>query len=149
MANLVRVELRQQLEERASVISRPKGAILFRRGDPVSGLFLIRRGQVQLGLGCDSRVFPARILGPGSFVGLPATMSGSPYSLTAEVTEDSELSFVTGSEVIELLSSNPQRGFEVMAILSDEISEIRSAVGGYRTESEWRGGVSEAHKVTT
>lgn len=131
MANLaVGAELKQQLEERASVISRPKGVILFRRGDPVSGLFLIRRGQVTLELGCDGRVYPARILGPGSVVGLPATMSGAPYSLTAEVTEDSELLFVPRSAVIELLRSNPQRGFEVMAILSDEISKIRSAVAG-------------------
>jgi CRP-like cAMP-binding protein len=57
-------------------------------------------------------------------------MSGAPYSLTAEVTEDSELLFVPRSAVIELLRSNPQRGFEVMAILSDEISKIRSAVAG-------------------
>lgn len=131
MANLaVPVELKQQLEDRASVISRPKGAILFRRGDPVSGLFIIRRGQVMLRLECDSRVYPARILGPGSVIGLPATMSGAPYSLTAEVTNDAELSFVPRSAVIELLRSDPQLGFEVMAILGDEISEIRSAVSG-------------------
>lgn len=129
MENLaVPAELKQKLEERGSVIPKPKGAVLFRRGDPVVGLFLVRRGQVTLGLGGDSRVYPPRVLGVGSVVGLPATMSGAPYSLTAEVTEDSELLFVPRSVVIELLRSNPELGFEVMAVLGDEISKIRSAV---------------------
>jgi|SRR5581483_2390226 len=131
MENLVvPAELKKKLEERGSVISRPKGTVLFRRGDPAQGLFLVRRGEVTLGLGCESAAYPPRMLGAGSVVGLPATMSGAPYSLTAEVTEDSQLSFVPRSVVLKLLRSSPELGFAVMAILGDEISKIRSAVSG-------------------
>jgi CRP/FNR family transcriptional regulator len=120
-------ELLAGLECLATVISKPKGAILFRRGDDVSGLFLIRSGRVSLGLDCATRVYPDRTLGPGAVAGLPATVSGNPYSLTAKVVEDSELAFVPRDAVLACLQNNPRLCFQVMDMLSGEISGVRSA----------------------
>ena len=119
--------LQAELERLATIVLKPNGTTLFRRGDAVSGLFLIRSGQVSLGLDRETPGYPARILGPGAIVGLPATVSGKPYSLTAKVVDDAELAFVPRDAVLECLQNNPRLCFQVMDMLSGEISDIRSA----------------------
>ena len=120
-------ELKAELEQRATIVFKPKGAILFRRGEDVSGVFLIRSGRVSLALDCEIPLYPARILGPGAIAGLPATVSGNPYSLTAKVVDDAELAFVPRDAVLVCLQNNPPLCFQVMDLLSGEISDIRSA----------------------
>ena len=120
-------ELKAGLEQLETIVFKPKGTILFRRGDDVFGIFLIRSGRVSLALDCPNPLYPPRILGPGAIVGLPATVSGNPYSLTAKVVDDSELAFVSRAAVLECLQDNPLLCFQVMDMLSGEISDIRSA----------------------
>ena len=121
------LELREQLLRIATKVQKPKGTILFRRGDPVSGLYLILSGKVSLGLEADGSVMPTRMLSPGCIAGLPATVSGNPYSLTAEVTKDAELAFVPSEALLDLLRRDSSLCFQVMEMLSSEISQIRSA----------------------
>jgi CRP-like cAMP-binding protein len=87
-------QLRKQLGAIATPVRKQRGAILFRAGQPGRGAFLIRTGQVRLTLDGNSSLYPARTLGSGAVVGLPATFSGEPYSLTAEVVRDCRLDFV-------------------------------------------------------
>jgi CRP-like cAMP-binding protein len=121
-------ELREHLEAIAIEVFKPRGSVLFRRGDEASGVFVVRSGRVRLGLGCDERLYPSRDLSAGALVGLPATMSGEPYSLTAEVLEDSRLGFVEREAVLGLLQKNSTLSFQVMQLLSEEISGMRSAM---------------------
>lgn len=125
---MVSPELKDELERLATIVSQPRGAVLFRRGDSVSGVFLIRKGKVSLALDCETPVYPKRTLCAGCVVGLPATVSGAPYSLTAEVVEDAELGFVPRQAVMDCLRCNPHLCFQVMDMLSGEISGIRAAV---------------------
>jgi CRP/FNR family transcriptional regulator len=120
-------ELKAELERRATIVSKANGTILFRRGDPVSGVYLIRGGRVSLGLDGATSVYPPRILGPGAIAGLPAAVSGNAYSLTAKVVEDSELAFVPRDAFLECLRTNQLLCFQIMDMLSGEISGIRSA----------------------
>ena len=126
----VPVELWTHLQAMATEVFKPRGSILFRRGDEVSGVFLLRSGRVKLGLGCDENAYPSRILGAGGLAGLPATMSGARYSLTAEVMEDSRVAFVPREAVLELLKKNSYLSFQVMQLLSEEISGMRSTLKG-------------------
>ena len=126
---VVSVTMRDEfLRLATSVSSEAKGTILFRRGDAARGLFLIRSGRVSVDLDAGNAAFPPRILGAGAVVGLPATVAGSPYSLTAEVIDDAELAFVPRPAVLSCLQSNPQLCFEVMDLLSGEISGTRTAL---------------------
>jgi CRP-like cAMP-binding protein len=110
-----------------TTVFKAKGTTLFRHGDEVSGAFLIRSGQISLGLDYETPVYPTRILGPGAIIGLPATVSGNPYSLTARALEDSELAFVPRDSLVTCLKNNPVLSFRVIDILGHEISDIRSA----------------------
>jgi CRP-like cAMP-binding protein len=120
-------ELQTKLERLATIVFKPAGSFLFERGDEASGVFFIRNGRISLTLDYETPIYPARILGPGAVIGLPATVSGNPYSLTAKVIEDSELDFVPRAQVVECLKNNPLLCFQVMDVLSDEIADIRSA----------------------
>lgn len=120
--------LRQQLLQISKFAIRRAGTVLFRRGDPCAGLFLILSGGVRMVLEPSVGVFPDRVLGPGCVLGLPSAMAGEPYSLTAEVIEDAELAHVTQQKLTECLRQDSQLCFEVMEMLSREISDTRTAI---------------------
>jgi CRP-like cAMP-binding protein len=125
---VVSAALREQLLSLSTAVSRPKGAVLFHRGDACAGVFLICSGKVCISLDAADDAFPPRILGAGCVVGLPSAVGGSHYSLTAEVIEAAELACVSQKALTECLRQNPVLCFEVMNILSHEISETRSVL---------------------
>jgi CRP-like cAMP-binding protein len=121
-------DLVSELNRIASDGSMTMGTILFHSGDPVSGVFIVRRGAVRLSLGIPTDLYPPRILGPGEIVGLPATLTGH-YSLTAEVASpDAELGFVPSRRVSELLECSPHLCFLAMRFISEEIARVRTAL---------------------
>ena len=121
-------ELRRQLEVVGTTVESERGTFLFRRGDQVSGVFLIAGGTVRLGLEKDARAFPSRCLGPGAVIGLPAALSDSTYSLTAEVVEDARLIFIPRDCLLNLLGETPSLCFHAMNLLSEELVETRQAL---------------------
>jgi CRP-like cAMP-binding protein len=124
-------ELQEQLRGVGTPVAKERGAVLFRAGQAPRGAFVLRTGQLRLTLSSTSELYPARTVGPGSVVGLPATFSGEPYSLTAEATQDCTLDFVPRRKLLELLRSNPAVGFQIVRILSEEIFQMRKSAGSH------------------
>jgi len=120
-------ELAAELDQAASSVMLRKGTALFHCGDPLSGVFVIRRGAVAMSVDSPTTVYPSRTLGPGDIVGLPATLTGH-YSLTARVTEDSELGFIPGRKVTEMLEISPRLCMIAMRLMSEEIGRVRAAL---------------------
>jgi CRP-like cAMP-binding protein len=100
---------------------------LFHCGDPISGVFVIRKGAVTMSVDAPDAVYPPRTIGPGEIAGLPATLNGH-YSLTAKVTEDAEVGFVPGGKVTEILECSPRLCMLAMRAMSEEIARVRSAL---------------------
>jgi CRP/FNR family transcriptional regulator, polysaccharide utilization system transcription regulator len=121
-------ELRTHLASKGSLLYQPAGSFLFRRGEKGKGIFLVSAGGVRLGLEEEPPAFPSRRAGPGSVLGLPATLSDAPYSLTAEVVEDSTFVHLPREALLGLLRDQHQLCFEVMRILTDELAETRAAL---------------------
>lgn len=128
-------ELKAHLIATGRSIERGRGTYLFRRGDPVNGIFLVAEGVVRLGLDGNPASFPWREVGAGSVVGLPATLSDSNYTLTAEVVEDSRLIFLPRQTLVELLRQKPELCFQVMNILTEELTQTRGALEQVRKAS--------------
>ena len=125
---LAHQELKQCLMDAGSKVCFDRGDVLFRRGDEVRGVFLILSGKVRLGLGDKSNALPARDLGPGAILGLPATLSDSPYSLTAEILANAEVVYLSRPAMLKLLRTRAKLCFEVMDLLSEELAETRNAL---------------------
>jgi CRP-like cAMP-binding protein len=100
------------------------GSFLFHRGDNCRGVFVIRDGSVRLSIRPQDAAFD-RIAGAGSILGLPSTMSGKPYSLTAEVVDEARVVFVTRHMFLNSLEHNPELCFEVLGLLSREVQQLR------------------------
>jgi CRP-like cAMP-binding protein len=127
--------LKQHLELIGARTEKSPGTFLFRRGDSVVGAFLVVHGAVRLGLERDPRGFPSRRLGPGSVVGLPATLSNCAYSLTAEVMDEAQVLFIPAARLLNLLREQPQLCFDVMNILTEELTQTRTALERVHTPS--------------
>lgn len=121
-------QLKTELERIATTVSKPAGTTLFRRGDHVLGTYLVHNGKVKLSLDSRKELYPTRVLGAGSIVGLPATMSGAAYSLTATVEEDAELGFVPREAFLKLMATDTSLCFQAMDLLSQEIAGVPSAL---------------------
>ncbi len=120
-------ELLTELERMASSVAMPAGTILFQCGDPVSGVFLIRRGAVSMYLDSKARTCLAKTLGPGEIAGLPAALTGT-YSLSAQVAEDAELGFIPAVQVAALLERSPHLCLVAARAMSEEIARMRTGI---------------------
>jgi CRP/FNR family transcriptional regulator, cyclic AMP receptor protein len=115
-------DLHAALEQRCKRVRKPRSTVLFRRGERAFGMFLILRGAVSLDFGVDCSVGLANTYGPGALVGLPATLTGRGYSMTATVTDDAELGFLTAHAVESLLREQPELCQQLLTILSAKIA---------------------------
>jgi CRP-like cAMP-binding protein len=120
-------ELAAEFDSVASSVSMRKGTPLFHSGDPLSGVFIVRKGAVVMSVDGPNSIYPPRNLGPGEIAGLPATLTGH-YSLTAKVVEDSELGFIPGPKVSEMLECSPRLCMIAMRLMSEEIARVRTAL---------------------
>lgn len=108
---------------------------MFRRGEPSHGVFLVRKGSISLRL--ESKKGEAildRTVTCDGIVGLPATLSGGRYSLTAVTREDSELAFVERETLLALAASNPSIGFEILHALGEEVVQMREVLASIQPE---------------
>ena len=121
------LEVLNALHAVATPVHKERGAVLFREGRRCRGAFLIRKGQVKLTLDAASRLYPARVVGSGVVIGLPPTLSGEPYSLTAEVKDDCQLDFIPRRKFLSVLRHSPRAGVQIVGMLSKEIALMRNA----------------------
>jgi len=110
-------DLYTALERRCDKVRKRRSTVLFRRGEKAFGMFLVIRGTVSLDFGVDTSTALGNTCGPGSLVGLPATLSRANYSMTATVTEDSQLGFLTPQDLASLLHEQPELRQHFLAIL--------------------------------
>ena len=118
--------LKSSLEALGQAEQIPAGGVLFSTGDENLGVFLVRKGKVCLrveGLPRLDRVFPA-----GSLLGLPATFTGSEYSLTAIAVTNSEVMRITRDKFLRLMREQPVLCQQATDMLSREVSFIQAAV---------------------
>src|ERR1035438_8903594 len=71
------VSLEIALEQRCEKTHKPKGSVLFRRGEKATGIYVVLSGKVSLDLGFDTAF--ARSYGSGALLGLPATLTKRDY----------------------------------------------------------------------
>lgn len=117
------VHLRYVLLQCSEKIRKPESTVLFRRGDKACGMFVVFSGKVSLDLGVDSIM--GRSYGAGALVGLPSTLTRQNYSMTATVTEDAELGFLTPDALACLLRQHPDLYPPLLFILGEKVAESR------------------------
>lgn len=114
------VENLKALELIAPLVSYPKGAVLFMEGQKACGIFAMCSGQVKLSTSSpDGKTMILKIAETGDLLGLPSTLSGKPYELSAEVSERAHVHFVPRGAFLRYLRANPEAFFQVAQLLTE------------------------------
>ncbi|MGB8890212.1 MAG: Crp/Fnr family transcriptional regulator [Candidatus Korobacteraceae bacterium] len=124
-------------DEIKSLGSYPRNTILFAEGRPVRGIYLLCDGRAKLSICSDTgKRLTLRVAGPGEVLGLGATLSNSPYEITAELLDNSQVVFVRRKELLKFLKEHREVCLEVVRMLSQDLhgayERVRS-IGMIRT----------------
>jgi CRP/FNR family cyclic AMP-dependent transcriptional regulator len=117
--NLAPAALRR-LSEITAPATYPKGATLFVEGQPSRGLFVLCAGHVKLSTSsADGKTLILHISEPGDLLGLPATISGRPYEVTADVIEPTQANFISRTDFLNFLRDHGEAALRVAQELSE------------------------------
>jgi CRP-like cAMP-binding protein len=108
------------------------GTVLFRRGDPCGGFYVIVVGRVKLALlapaGAEKVV---EILGPGQSFGEPVMFLGKAHMLCAETIADSLLLFIRSGAILEAIERNPELARRMLAEMSLRLYRLVADIEAY------------------
>ncbi len=106
-------------------IHAAKGEILFHKGDPCHGFYLIVSGKVKLlfnSLGGSEKVI--EILMPGQSFGESVMFMDQPYPLSAQALSDASFIYITKTSVLQALESNPLLARQLITCLSSSLHQL-------------------------
>lgn len=121
----------QALAAITSAAVYPKGATLFVEGQSPRGVFILCVGRAKLSTSsADGKTLILRISEPGEVLGFPATVTGKPYELTAEVIEPTQANFISSGDFLRFLREHGEAALRVAQQLGET---YHSAIAEMRT----------------
>jgi CRP/FNR family transcriptional regulator len=120
-----------------SLGSYRRNTILFSEGRPVRGIYLLCDGRAKLSICAENgKRLTLRIAGPGEVLGLGAVLSNTPYEITAELLDSSQVVFIRRKELTKFLREHSDICMQVVRMLSQDLhgayERVRS-IGMVRT----------------
>jgi CRP/FNR family transcriptional regulator, cyclic AMP receptor protein len=124
-------------DEIKSLTFYPRNTVLFAEGRPVRGIYILCDGRAKLSICSDTgKRLTLRVAGPGEVLGLGAALSNSPYEVTAELLDNSQVVFVRKKELTKFLREHRTVCMEIVRMLSQDLhvayERVRS-IGMVRT----------------
>jgi len=121
----------QRLAAITSAAAYPKGATLFVEGQAARGVFILCTGRVKLSTSsADGKTLILRVSEPGEVLGLPSTVTGKHYELTADVIEPTQANFISRQDFLGFLREHGEAAVRVAQQLGETyhsaISEMRT-----------------------
>ena len=100
------------------------GTVLFREGQEVRGVYLVRTGSVKLSVSsAQGKVIVLRVARPGDWVGLSAALKNHPQESSAETISQSRLTFLSLSAFTAAMATKTDFNQSVMAALNHDLLE--------------------------
>lgn len=119
-----------------SVLHLPRGEVIFNRGDPCQGFYLVVYGQVKLAFtAADGGEKVVEIIGPGFSFGEALMFAERPYIVMAQTLADSMLLHVATSVVFAEIERDPRFARKMLAGLSRRLHSVISDLEAYSLQS--------------
>jgi CRP/FNR family cyclic AMP-dependent transcriptional regulator len=97
----------------------PKGALLFMENQDPGGVFVLCEGEVKLSISSsEGKTLIMRVAKAGEILGLMATLSGSPYEVTAETLYPCQVAFVRREDLLRFIAKHPEASQGVVRQMS-------------------------------
>jgi CRP-like cAMP-binding protein len=119
-------ELKTSLESVGISEHVPSEWVLFREDGASAGVVLVRTGKVLMSVAHLPKL--DRVFSDGSLLGLPATFTGHPYSLTAATVSECDIVRVPRDEFLQLMRDRPDLCKEATEMLGQEVTFIQAAL---------------------
>jgi CRP/FNR family transcriptional regulator len=105
-----------------SLASYRRNAVLFAKGRPVRGIYILCDGRAQLSICSDTgKRMTLRVARPGEVLGLGAALSNTPYEITAELLDNSQVVFVRRKDLMKFLREHREVCLRIVHILSQDL----------------------------
>ena len=99
-----------------------KGTALFVEGRPARGIHILCDGRAKLSITSETgKRLMLRVAGPGEVLGLGATVSATPYEVTAELLDTSQVVFVKRKDLLKFLRDYRESCMMVVQMLSGDL----------------------------
>ncbi len=107
-----------ELDSISASSTYPKGAVLFVEGQQPRGAFIICNGRVKLSANsAQGKSLILRIAEEGEVVGLPGSISGKPYEVTAEALDPIQANFIRREDLLRFLREHGDAAVRVAEML--------------------------------
>src|ERR1700760_3600671 len=108
-----------KLDSISSASTYPRGAVLFVEGQDPRGVFILCNGRVKMyGASATGKSVIFRIAEAGEVIGLPSTLSGKAYEVTAGAREPVQANFIRRDEFMSYLRHHNEAALKVAVMLS-------------------------------
>ena len=126
----------ETINKGAREVDIDRGAILFRRGDPSDGFYLVVYGQIKLSFisqqGAEKVV---EIIGPGQTFGEAVMFMDKPYPVMATALADSQLVHLGRTALYAELDHDPKLARKMLAGLSMKLHRLLADMESLSTQS--------------
>ncbi len=113
-----------------------RGEMVFQRGDPAHGFYVVIHGQLKLALSSPQGVEKVvHLVGPGQTFGEAVMFMGMPYPVYAQALADSLLLHISKAAVFEGLNRDPVFCRKMLAGLSSRLHSLIGDVEAYSLRS--------------
>lgn len=113
-----------------------RGEMVFQRGDPAHGFYVVIHGQLKLALSSSQGVEKVvHLVGPGQTFGEAVMFMGMPYPVYAQALADSLLLHISKAAVFEGLDRDPVFCRKMLAGLSSRLHSLIGDVEAYSLRS--------------
>ncbi len=112
----------EALAAASRAISIPGGQVLFRRGTPSTGFYVVREGRMQLSVSnSEGMVRVLEIISPGGAFGHGVMFVREPYPVDATALADTHLVFVPATAVDAILDEDPAMARLMLSSISKRL----------------------------
>lgn len=107
----------------------PKGSLLFVEGEQARGVFILCSGRAKLTTSsAEGKTLIVKIAEVGEVLGASATILGSPYEVSAETIEPSQLNFIKREDFVRFLQSHVEVCMHTAQQLSEKYQSAQREV---------------------
>jgi len=107
----------------------PKGSLLFVEGEQPRGVFVLCSGRAKLTMSSsEGKRLIAKIAEPGEIIGVSSSILGTPYEVTAETVEPSQVNFIRRDDFLNFLASSSDACMNAAQSLSAEHHSAQQGV---------------------
>ena len=103
-----------------------EGTVLFKEGDEANGMFLVRKGELEVFLERDGNIVSLAKVGPGGMIGEMAFFDKQPRSASVRTATDCEITVISNADFTKLMKQIPKWFVSIMSSLSTRLRETNA-----------------------